>query len=131
MTTHHITVCLGSNVPECQTEIRLALEWLASVFADMRHTLPYPTEPEGTNAGRTTYLNAVMEGTSILSKTDIESAFKAYEKKRGRVPAHKAEGRIIIDLDLVRYDNEVLRPDEFDTAYFQSGYHRLHDCKGI
>lgn len=123
--THLITVCIGSNVPECHNEIRTAIEWLKNELAGIRHTPAYPTEPEGINAGHTPYLNAVLTGTTLLSKDEIEVAFKNYERKRGRTPAHKAEGRIIIDIDLVCYDDDVVRPEEFHTAYFRTGYLNL------
>lgn len=123
---HNVIVCMGSNVPQRHDEIRMAVKWLTSVLENPRHTSPYLTSPEGENAGISDYLNAVMIGETALSREEIESAFKQYEIGQGRLPVHKKSGRIIIDIDLVCYDDEIIRNDEFETAYFQAGYRQLN-----
>ena len=35
----------------------------------------------------------------------------------GRQPSHKAEGIVIIDIDLIQWNNEVLKPDDFKRDY--------------
>lgn len=123
---HNVVICIGSNVTECHKEMTQAIEWLMSVLVNSRSTSPYYTPPEGLDTGNTPFLNAVMEGDTHLTSTQLETEFKNYELQRGRTAAHKAQKHIIIDLDLVCYDNEILRPEEFATAYFRTGYLSLY-----
>lgn len=51
--------------------------------------------------------------------------FKAYERKRGRTPADKAEGKIIIDIDLVEYAGHVVDRQEYDSPHFRRGLSSL------
>ena len=104
---HDIIICIGSNIPECRQEISMAIKWLIGNLINPRHTSPYPTSPEGIGAGNTPYLNAVIDGGTYLAKEELEASFKAYEHTRGRKPSDKAQGKIIIDIDLVCYDDEV------------------------
>ena len=127
---HDIIICIGSNIPECRQEISMAIKWLIVNLINPRHTSPYPTSPEGIGAGNTPYLNAVIDGGTYLAKEELEASFKAYEHTRGRKPSDKAQGKIIIDIDLVCYDDEIVRPDEFNTAYFRPGYLSLHGNQG-
>ena len=37
----------------------------------------------------------------------------------GRLPSHKKEGKVIIDIDLIKYDSDILKPDDFRRNYMQ------------
>jgi len=120
-----IVVCIGSNVVNATHNVGDALKWLSSIFSPARHTEPYVTAPEGDNAGVANYTNAVFIGHTTLQAGTITDMFKAYERKHGRTPAHKAQSHIIIDIDLVCYDGSTLNPDEFASDYFTAGYKQL------
>ena len=37
----------------------------------------------------------------------------------GRLPTHKKEGKIIIDIDLLQWNGEILKPDDFKRDYMK------------
>lgn len=124
---HSVVICIGSNVPECRSEMDAAISWLLTSVIDAggNHTLPYATVPEGNDAGAYPYLNAVMTGRTNLTCAELQNMFKRYEQTRGRNASDKGSKQIIIDIDLVCYDNEILRPADFNATYFRTGYRKL------
>jgi len=52
-----------------------------------------------------------------MVKDEIVMRLKIIEKSMGRKPNHKVEGKIIIDIDLIKLDNEVLKPEDFKRSY--------------
>ena len=71
------------------------------------------------------YLNAVCKGSTSLSRDSMRNLFKNYERMRGRTPEHKAEGKIIIDIDLVVFDGKIVNDKEYASTYFRKGYDSL------
>lgn len=127
MALKSITISIGSNVENRAEEVSRALGWLRRFMPAGVETTPYetPTEaPDGTTAAGT-YLNAVVYGTTAFDCAVLESKFKAYERKRGRTPADKAHGKIIIDIDLVEYAGRVVDRQEYDSPHFRRGLSSL------
>lgn len=120
-----VIVCVGSNVPQCHAEMELACRWLSEILDNLRITPPYFTAPEGPCSGSTPYLNAVAYGTTTHPSHELSAMMKCYESSRGRMPEHKKIGRIIIDIDVVKYGDTVVSPDEFSSDYFRKGLSRL------
>lgn len=127
MALKSITISIGSNVEGRAEEVSRALVWLRRFMPAGVETTPYETPaeaPDGATATGT-YLNAVVYGTTPYDSALLESKFKAYERKRGRTPADKAAGKIIIDIDLVEYAGRVVDRAEFDSPHFQRGLRSL------
>lgn len=120
-----VIVCVGSNVPQCHAEMELACRWLGEILDNLRITSPYFTAPEGPCPGSAPYLNAVARGTTTHPSGELSAMMKSYESSRGRLPEHKKIGRIIIDIDVVKYGDTVVSPDEFASDYFRTGLSRL------
>lgn len=120
-----VIVCVGSNVPQCHAEMELACRWLGEVIDNLHITPPYLTAPEGPCPGSAPYLNAVARGTTTHPSGELSAMMKEYESSRGRLPEHKKIGRIIIDIDVVKYGDTVVSPDEFASDYFRTGLSRL------
>ena len=122
-----ITISIGSNVENRAEEVSRALVWLRRFMPAGVYRTAYvsPTVgPDGTSAAGT-FLNAVVFGTTAVDCAVLESKFKAYERKRGRTPADKAEGKIIIDIDLVEYAGRVVDRQEYDSPHFRRGLSSL------
>ena len=47
----------------------------------------------------------------------------------GRLPSHKTTGKIIIDIDLIKWDNEVLKSDDFKRDYMQQLFQEMEQIK--
>lgn len=68
----------------------------------------------------TTYLNAVCSGKTTCSQTDMEQWLKETETNMGRIRGESAHGRVHIDLDLVVWDETILRPVDAGRSYYQT-----------
>ena len=71
------------------------------------------------------YLNAVMTASTKLNLDDTIALMKQYEAVCGRTPASKLQGVIPIDIDIVLWNNDVIRPNDFARQYFQRGWQEL------
>lgn len=81
----------------------------------------YPTAPEHTTDPEP-YHNMVVRMAFDIPAEDARKAFKAYEAVvRPTVDAPL----VAIDIDIVVWDGEVLRPADFSARYFRQGYETL------
>ncbi|MCM1503678.1 MAG: 2-amino-4-hydroxy-6-hydroxymethyldihydropteridine diphosphokinase [Muribaculum sp.] len=121
---NRLIISIGSNSPDRATKITDALNWLGSLFYISSRSEIYST-PE--YSGRfDPYLNCVVEAlTEISSPEEIIISFKNYEQARGRTPESKSSGRVPIDLDLISFNADIIRPKEFHREYFLIGYKTL------
>lgn len=67
------------------------------------------------------FLNCVAVGHAAESPETIRQILKAIEHRLGRRPQDKAAGRIPIDIDLLQWDEEVLKPADLSRAYVIQG----------
>lgn len=91
-------------------------------FGMVRTSATYRTSGVGVKSAGMIYHNAVFELVTTLDKTALTTELKRYEDACGR---DRSSLVIPIDLDLVVYDGEVLRPGDFSHSYFQTGYMQL------
>lgn len=116
---HSATLCLGSNIGLQSIEkINKAYSSLCDVGQIVCHSSVY-----GSASG---YLNQVIVSHTSLDYDELLSFTKQLELNLGRRPQHKAQGIVPIDIDIVIYDEEVMRPLDYDSAYFNRGLEELH-----
>ena len=65
------------------------------------------------------YLNAVCMAHSTCTLRDIQVVLKKIESDMGRIRGVEAQGRVAIDMDLVEWNSEVLRPMDAIRNYYQ------------
>lgn len=122
---NRILIGIGSNVPSRAEEVSRAMLWLRRYMSTSNETMPYPTAPDGEPASTPEYLNAVIEGLTPHDIEFLQSKFKAYERRRGRLPEHRSQGHIIIDIDLVAFNGEILKTEEYESVHFRHGLELL------
>lgn len=121
---NRIIISIGSNTADRATRMDEALRWLGLQFPGLKTSSIYETpEYHGVYAP---YFNCVAEAASDLSAEDIVCLFKNYELSQGRTPESKKSGQVPIDLDVVMFNNENLRPHETVRDYFLIGYRQLN-----
>ena len=121
-----IYICIGSNEPDAMARVKEASNALESKLSDAHicgpyRTLPYPPAP----ADGPVYANAVVSGRTELSLEAVKTWLKETESNLGRRAGHKNSGKVVIDLDIVVYGNEICRFGEFEADYFRHGYEIL------
>lgn len=124
---HSVIISIGSNTPDKWERVSRALQWLSEWTMSGRKSTIYSSLPEGSCAEkiRYTYANAVYAALTPHPREVIEEMLKNYEVENGRTPQMKQFGIVPVDLDLVYFDEELLRPVEITRSYFRRGYDEL------
>jgi 2-amino-4-hydroxy-6-hydroxymethyldihydropteridine diphosphokinase len=91
---------------------------LSRLFPGMIFTPPILTEPDDE---KYTFLfrNVLAKVETELMPEEIIEKIKQTERAVGRSPRDKYLGKVIIDIDLIKYNDEILRPDDFQREYVQ------------
>lgn len=113
---HTCLLCLGSNMRPAY-HLREAEIALNGLFPGIRWGGIVLTRAENAVEGSSDYLNRVAWFDTSLSEGEIQAILKDIEKANGRSGGDKAKGSVPLDVDLLQYDSEVLKPDDFGKDY--------------
>lgn len=115
---------IGSNLPdsekivlECCKKIREIVE--GSEFSTCYETVPVSTIPQPN------YHNCVGIITTPKAFDEIRAIFKSMEAEAGRTKSDKQRGVVILDIDIVKWNDEVVSPRDFLQDYVQIGLRQL------
>ena len=124
MDTTRVVFSIGSNLANSRHRVEVAIKWLERYFGPLAVSTVYSTpELSGRYAD---YSNAIAIGQTELKPEQIEMQAKLYERSCGRTTDSKRQGRVAIDIDLVKYGDYALRPKELDRNYFRIGWSQLN-----
>ncbi len=112
-----ILLTLGSNT-FAKTNIDKAKRMLTYLFPNIIFSDPILTEPED---DRYSYLfrNVLAVVNTDMSPEEVISKIKQTERAVGRTPRDKYVGKMVIDIDLVKYGDAILRPKDYEREYVQ------------
>ena len=116
-------IALGSN-SESEKNITKAEEFLKLAFSNIRFSDPIYTEPINI-PNPALFLNLVAIFDSPLNDEEIKSILKRIEKEMGRNSSENIKYQIIIDIDLIKWGNKILKKDDFSRKYIQEGIESL------
>ena len=114
---HTILLSIGSNIYS-KTNIDKAKRMLSRYFSDIRFTRDVITISDD----ETTlypFRNILATFSTELSIEEIKDKTKLIERAIGRNPRDKARGTVVVDIDILKKDDEVLRPDDYRMPYVQ------------
>ena len=97
MNEHHCLLCMGSNTNRF-TQLSDARKVLSEAFPDI-------------------HFGELMETQS----ESVHNLFKELERHSGRLPGDKAQGIVKLDIDLLTFDNKVLKPEDMKREYIRRG----------
>jgi len=112
-----VLLSIGSNT-FARTNIDRAKRMLARTFPD----IVFSTEAMSPACGEKALLpfrNILAKFHSELTPKEIIDKLKMVEVAVGRSPKDKYLKRVIMDIDLLVYNDEVLRPDDYEREYVQ------------
>lgn len=118
-----ILISLGSNIYSKQN-IDRARRMLAHYFPDVVFTPSIITTVTDEKYSFP-FRNVLAVFYSNLPSEEIIQKLKMIEFAMGRQPCDKDIGKVIIDIDLLQYGDEILRPDDYERAYVQALLTRL------
>ncbi len=99
------------------------MDWIASHFTALAMSDIYSTP--AINGKGNDYTNSVMKIECELEHDDLKAQFKQYEKDCGRTPESKILGIVPIDIDIVTWNEEILKPSDYSREYFQKGLKQI------
>ena len=112
-----ILLSIGSNT-FARTNISTAKRMLLRTFPD----IVFSTETMSPACGEKALLpfrNILAKFNSELALNEIIQKLKMIEIAVGRSPKDKYLKRVIMDIDLLVYGEEILRPSDFEREYVQ------------
>lgn len=122
---HEIIVGLGSNLPDnSNVKIEEALEWLRKVGWITGDSGTYETSPWNQKC-RHCYSNRVVRLTTCMPLEQLVRQSKRFEVEMGRTLWSRQQGIVPIDVDIVKYDSQILKPEELEMDYFKIGYSKI------
>lgn len=112
-----ILLTIGSNT-FAKTNIDKAKRMLTFLFPDIVFSEPILTEPE---EDKYSYLfrNVLAVVDTDMAPEEVIDKIKQTERAVGRTPRDKYLGKVVIDIDLIKYGDNILRPQDYEREYVQ------------
>lgn len=123
MNQHTCFICLGSNFDR-ETHMKAARRALTSTFTDIRFGTEMVTEAIG-NKFLSPFSNQVAIFCTALHTKEVRAILKQIEHDNGRLPEEKEYGIVKIDIDLLKYDDTVLKPNDLKKDFVKAGISKL------
>lgn len=114
-TSHTCLLCMGSNL-DALLHLKNAENVLQRLFPDIEWGEIVETVPEKTENPQP-FLNRAARFRTSLSMPEVRNILKQVEQTNGRTPDSKKEGCIPLDIDLLSYDQQVLKPEDWQKEY--------------
>lgn len=115
-------ILLASNTNATQN-LADALERLKKLFpTEIRFSEmleSFAVNKTGVIDKKCTYLNALCQAHTELPLKSVQSLLKYMETEMGRKRGLEAKGMVAIDLDLVEWNGEILRPWDVAQPYYR------------
>lgn len=112
---HTCLICIGSNHNR-EIHVSFATEALKGLFPNIVFGRKEETEPWGIS-NSALFINQVASFTTELSAEEVKEALKQLETLSGRTPEEKEKGIVSLDIDLLMYDDVILKPDDIKKEY--------------
>lgn len=119
-----VVLSIGSNSADREAQMTNCIAWLRGIATPTKLSSVYNSP--ASNGKDPDYLNAVAEIATALTHPELTKLLKDYERQCGRTPQSKAFGSIPIDIDIVMWNGEVLRPKDFAQYYFAKGWNEIN-----
>lgn len=119
MTPHSCLLCLGSNYYRT-AHMAYARRDLKKHFPDIRFGVEMETEAIGSRF-LSPFSNQLARFSTLLSAEEVRSILKSIEKENGRLPEDKMYGVVRMDIDLLMYDEQILKPEDMEKEFVRIG----------
>ena len=119
-----LTISIGSNSNDKEKQINNCLLWIKANFDFIAVSDIYNSP--ATNGKDPDYMNAVAIIKSKESHQNLVKNFKDYESSCGRTDDSKIKGEIPIDLDIVIWNDKIIRNKDYNQEYFKIGWKQIN-----
>lgn len=115
---------IGSNLPDSEKIVLECCKKIREIVEDSEFSTCYETVPVST-IPQPNYHNCVGIITTPKAFDEIRAIFKSMEAEAGRTKSDKQRGVVILDIDIVKWNDEVVSPRDFLQDYVQIGLRQL------
>lgn len=116
---NEVILSIGSNVTPRRARVAETLAVMQGLLTDSMASGIYET-PEIHGIGRP-YMNAVIYGRTHLDCSGLKAVTKKIEVEAGRDDAARSRGDVPVDIDIVVWNGDVVRPNDFRQSFFRIG----------
>lgn len=106
---------IGTNTDR-EENLSLSHELLNSKFSEISYSKTSVTSPYGDNY-KNDFLNQLAVIYTNMTKESVIELLKGIERKLGREASDKKNGIVKIDIDLVIWNDDILKPNEINRRY--------------
>lgn len=117
---------IGTNVDR-EFHMNLCHQLLEKLFPSIVYSKTSVTVPYG-NLYKNDFLNQLAFVYTHKEKDEVVSLLKSLEKEMGRTPADKEKGIVKIDIDLVVWNEDVVKPTDISRSYVTDLLPSLEDA---
>lgn len=112
---HRVVIAIGSNTNHEENMIK-AKKLLSALLA-ISYTSEIWTTPIGVNSDK--FLNCLGVAETKHGVKQLERAFKQIERRCGDAKSKRNRGTIVMDIDILQYDEEKLHKTDWTRDYVQ------------
>jgi 2-amino-4-hydroxy-6-hydroxymethyldihydropteridine diphosphokinase len=113
-------VCIGTNY-ERERNLSFACNELSLRLEGIRFAPAEETAPIGMKMRSENFLNRVAAVDTDLSREELREMFKQIERSAGRTADDKSHEIVRLDIDLLTYGDELLKPADMARDYVARG----------
>lgn len=118
--SHTCLLCMGSNL-DARLHLKNAEDSLRHLFPEIEWGEIVETEPEKIENPQL-FLNRAVRFRTSMTMAEVRNVLKQIEQTNGRTPDSKKEGRIPLDIDLLSYDQQILKPEDWQKEYVRQAF---------
>lgn len=115
---------IGSNYPDSFNRVEQCCKEISFMVNKATFSSIYQTEAVCSKPAPS-YHNCVALIETEIPYNDLKALFKEMEYKAGRNPQDKEKGLVVIDIDIVVWNDEILKPKDMEHSYMKIGLKEL------
>lgn len=115
---HTYIICIGTN-DNREKNLFLAQKQLRALFPSIRFAEAEETEPFLLN-NPAKFTNQIARFASDEKPEQVRKHLKRIEQMAGRLPEHKRQEKVVLDIDLLMVDDVILKPKDMECDYIKN-----------
>ena len=122
-------ISLGANTSDKQEILSTVIKEIA-LYAHIKAQTPiYHTAAEGSITQVAPYANALLIIETENDYATLHRTFKEREQRAGRTAQSKIDGIVPLDIDIVKWNDKILKERDMEFEFMKSGLALLNNNK--
>lgn len=122
---HKCLICIGSNYRR-QENLPMARRILQNLFPNIKFACECETKPLFFKSPAL-FSNQVAFFFSDKNMDELKQSLKKIEREAGRKPEDKEQEKVCLDIDLLLFDDHILKPEDLKRDYILLGLSELEN----